>query len=251
VTHSHDFRPVTTSERLDGFGPGPVRVADYPGASGRGVRVAVIDSGVHPAHPHVGPVAAGVSVDADGRIGVDTVDRLGHGTAVAAAIRDQAGDVEIVPVKVFDRQLRATVDALEAAIDWAVLAGVHMINLSLGTANPAHEARLTAAVDKAVAAGVVLVAAGPDGGTRWLPGSLRGALPVLLDWECRRDEVRISVDGPVTTHPRVVRASGYPRPIPGLSPERNLKGLSFAVANATGLLCLHLSSGLSPRHFKS
>ncbi len=227
---------------LEGFGPGTIRVADFGAAAGRGVRVAVIDSGVHPSHPHVGPVAAGVSVAADGRIGADALDRLGHGTAVAAAIRDQAGAVEIVPVKVFDRQLRATVDALEAAIDWAVQAGVDVINLSLGTANPAHEARLTAAVGTAVAAGVVLVAAGPDAGTRWLPGSLPGALPVLVDWECPRDEVRISVDGPVTTHRRIVRASGYPRPIPGISPERNLKGISFAVANATGLLALHLSS---------
>lgn len=233
---------------VEGFGPGIVRAADYPGATGRGVRVAVIDSGVHPSHPHVGPVAAGVSVDGDGRIGVDVVDRLGHGTAVAAAIRDKAAEAEIVPVKVFDRQLRATVDALEAAIDWAVRAGVHVINLSLGTANPAHEDRLMTAVGKAVAAGVVLVAAGPDGGTRWLPGSLRGALPVLLDWDCPRDEVRISVDGPVTTHPRIVRASGYPRPIPGLPPERNLKGISFAVANASGVLALHLSSGRAPGH---
>jgi subtilisin family serine protease len=226
---------------LDGFGPGAVRVADYGGASGRGVRVAVIDSGVHATHPHVGEVTDGAGVDAAGRIGPDAVDRLGHGTAVAAAIRDKAADAEIVPVKVFDRELRATVAALEAAIDWAVQASVQVINLSLGTANPAHEPRLAAAVGRAVAAGVILVAAGPDGGTRWLPGSLPGALPVLLDWTCPRDEVRVSLDSPVTTHPRIVRASGYPRPIPGVSPERNLKGISFAVANTTGLLCVHLS----------
>lgn len=227
---------------LAGFGPGPVRASDYPGATGRGVRVAVIDSGVHPAHPHVGAVATGVGIAADGRLGSDTVDRLGHGTAVAAAIRDQAAEAEIVPVKVFDRELRATVDALESGIDWAIGAGVHVINLSLGTANPAHEPRLAAAVARAVASGVILVAAGPDAGTRWLPGSVPGALPVLLDWDCPRDEVRVSVAGPVTTHRVIARASGYPRPIPGVPPERNLKGLSFAVANATGLLCLHLSS---------
>lgn len=34
----------------------------------------------------------------------------------------------------------------------------------------------------------------------------------------------------------VARASGYPRPIPGVPPERNLKGISFAVANVTGVL---------------
>jgi hypothetical protein len=32
------------------------------------------------------------------------------------------------------------------------------------------------------------------------------------------------------------RATGVPRPIPGVPPERNLKGLSFAVANVTGIL---------------
>jgi subtilisin family serine protease len=230
------------TDRLAGFGPGTVRAADYPGATGRGVRIAVIDSGVHPAHPHVGVVSVGIGFAPEASPVADTVDRLGHGTAVAAAIRDHAPEAGIVPVKVFDRELRATAEVLEAAIDWAVRAGVDVINLSLGTANPAHEPRLCAAVERAAAAGVLLVAAGPDGGVRWLPGSLPGAVPVLVDWQCPRDEVRVSVDGPVTTHRAIVRASGYPRPIPGVPPERNLKGVSFAVANATGLLALHLSA---------
>lgn len=232
---------------LHGFGPGTVRRADYPGVTGRGVRVAVIDSGVHPSHPHVGAVSQGVAIGPVGQQLADTVDRLGHGTAVAGAIRDHAPEAEILPVKVFDRELRATAEALEAAIDWAVGAAVDVINLSLGTANPAHEGRLRAAVDRAVANGVTLVAAGPDGGVRWLPGSLPGTLPVLLDWACPREAVRVSVDGPVTTHRLIVSASGFPRPIPGVPPERNLKGVSFAVANATGLLCLHLSQRRRPR----
>jgi subtilisin family serine protease len=227
--------------RLAGFGPGVVAARAYAGADGRGVRVAVIDSGVHPSHPHLGAVAAGVHVDGRGGLGADTVDRLGHGTAVAAAIRDKAPAADIVPVRVFDRELRATAEALERAIDWAVDAAVDVINLSLGTANPAHEPRLARALARASAAGVLLVAAGPDAGIRWLPGSLAGSVPVLLDWDCPRDEVRVSVEGPVTTHAVVVRASGYPRPISGVPPERNLKGLSFAVANATGIICLHLS----------
>ena len=32
------------------------------------------------------------------------------------------------------------------------------------------------------------------------------------------------------------RASGYPRPIPGVPREKNLAGISFAVANATGFI---------------
>jgi hypothetical protein len=37
--------------------------------------------------------------------------------------------------------------------------------------------------------------------------------------------------------------SGYPRPVPGVPPERNLKGISFAVANVTGLLAREMSAG--------
>jgi hypothetical protein len=41
-------------------------------------------------------------------------------------------------------------------------------------------------------------------------------------------------------------ASPFPRPIPGVVMERNLSGVSFAVANATGLLArvLELEPGL-------
>lgn len=224
---------------------GILSAARYPDATGSGVRVAVIDSGVHPGHPHVGVVHAGVSFDATGTRGDDTVDRLGHGTAVTAAIREKAPRSEIIPVKVFDRELRATSEALVAAIDWAIDAGVHLINLSLGTANPAHQVRLGEALVRAARSGIGLVAAAEQDATRWLPGSLPLAIGVTLDWTCPREEalVDISQEGPVRR--LRMRASGYPRPIPGVPPERNLKGLSFAVANGTGLLCLHLSKARS------
>lgn len=229
-------------DRLASLDPGSLSQAGYPGITGAGVRVAVIDSGVHPAHPHVGTVEAGVSFDENGAQGLDAVDRLGHGTAVAAVIREKAPDSVLVPIKVFDRDLRATVGALVAAIDWAIAARVHAINLSLGTANPGHESRLVEALVRATHAGVVLVAAGEQDGTRWLPGSLPGAVSVALDWTCARDcaVVERADDGRL-----LLKASGYPRPIPGVSPERNLKGLSFAVANATGLVCLHIARDLS------
>ena len=55
--------------------------------TGRGVRVAVIDSGVNTTHPHVGEVAGGIAIDEQGIERADYLDRLGHGTAVTAAIR--------------------------------------------------------------------------------------------------------------------------------------------------------------------
>ena len=64
-----------------------LRVDDLRPATGQGVRIVIVDSGVHPSHPHVGGVAGGVSVSASGELGTDYLDRLGHGTAVTAAIR--------------------------------------------------------------------------------------------------------------------------------------------------------------------
>ena len=81
----------------------------------RPVRVAVIDSGVHAAHPHVQGVSGGVGIDSTGRAHDDYVDRLGHGTAVTAVIREKAPSAEILAVKVFDRELAATGMALVAA----------------------------------------------------------------------------------------------------------------------------------------
>jgi hypothetical protein len=69
-------------------------------------------------------------------------------------------------------------------------------------------------------------------GTKWLPGSLAGVVGVGLDVGCARNELRIGeIDGVP-----VFLASGFPRPIPGVPTERNLQGISFAVANATGFL---------------
>ncbi len=197
------------------------------------VRIAVIDSGVHASHPHVNGVAGGVSITPDGREEADYVDRLGHGTAVTAAIREKAFDAEIYAVKVFHDSLATRIESLVHALDWSAQNGMHLINLSLGTDNPRHEAVLRAAVDRLTGQGIKLIAAYEDAGVRWLPGSIAGVLPVVVDWQCPRDEYRTSLlaDGRTLYH-----ASGFPRPIPGVAPERNLKGISFAVANVTGLI---------------
>lgn len=205
------------------------------------MRIGVIDSGVHAAHPHIHGVAGGVAILPGGREEPDFTDRLGHGTAVTAVICEKAPEAEIFAVKIFHDSLATRIESLVRAIDWCVGRGMHLINLSLGTANAAHEPVLRATVERVSAAGVVLVAAHEDGGVRWLPGSLPGALPVALDWDCPRDELRSSTlpDGRILYH-----ASGFPRPVPGLPAERNLKGISFAVANASGLLARGGPAGL-------
>lgn len=197
------------------------------------VRVAVIDSGVHAAHPHVQSVAGGVSIASDGSEKPNFTDRIGHGTAVAAAIREKAPEAAIFAVKIFHQRLASRIQPLVRAIEWCVEHDMHFINLSLGTTNPQHEAALAPAVELAISRGIVLVSAYEDGGVFYLPGSMPGATPVVLDWDCPRDEYRAALLADGRT---LYRASGYPRPIPGVSPENNLQGISFAVANVTGLL---------------
>jgi hypothetical protein len=224
-----------------------LRVSDLDDLCGRGVRVAVVDSGVHAAHPHVQGVQGGVGICADGAEQDDYVDRLGHGTAVAAAIREKAPAAELLAVKVFDRELSTTGAALAAALAWARRARTRLVNLSLGTTNRAHEAALGAEIDAAVAGRVIVVAARPTPDARWLPGALPGVVAVELDMSLERDacDVEVARDGRI-----VVRACGLPRPIPGVPPERNLRGPSFAVANASGLLARALeavSAGMDVR----
>jgi subtilisin family serine protease len=201
------------------------------GSTGKGVRVAVIDSGVHARHPHIGGVAGGVAIVPELNEN-DYTDRIGHGTAVMAAIKEKAPDAEYFAVRVFYSSLRTTVDLLLRAFEWCLTNRIDVINLSLGTANPAHRERFTRAVAQALEMGAVLVAARDSEGVPVLPGALPGVIGVNLDWECPRDlyYCRPSPDG------LAVVASGYPRSLPGVPPARNLHGISFAVANTTGFV---------------
>jgi hypothetical protein len=219
-----------------------ITTSELPGRTGRGIRIAVVDTGIHAGHPHLGTVEPGIAFDHSGEPYQDVVDRLGHGTAVAAAIHEKAPEAVLVPIKVFDRRLSTTGQALAAAIRWAVMQKVDLINLSLGTTNIDHRQMLGEVVAGANDAGARIVAAAPTEEHAWLPGGLPGVTAVELDWSCPRDscEVVTNDDGEVR-----VRASGFPRPIPGVSPDQNLKGQSFAVANATGLFALALEDGWS------
>ncbi len=199
------------------------------GFSGRGVRVAVIDSGVNPAHPHVMGVAGGVAISAQGETEA-YLDYLGHGTAVTAAIREKAPEALLYAVKVFDRALSTNMETIIRALEWCIANQMQIINLSLGTGNPSHRQRFERLLDRATESGAVLVAATEDSGTPVLPGCLPPAIAVGLDWECPRESYRCALIGPRPTF----FASGYPRSLPGVPRERNLHGISFAVANMAG-----------------
>jgi len=197
----------------------------------RPVRVASIDSGVNPAHPHVRPIAGGVHITSDGADD-DYIDRLGHGTAVAGAIRDKAPAAEIFAVKVFDRDLATAGAILLRALDWCLDQEMDFINLSLGTLNSDYVAAFEDKIARARDVGARIIAAYEMKGRLAFPGSLDGVTGVLLDQQCPRDQFReIRKDGRT-----LYAACGYPRDIPGIPPNYNLQGISFAVANVTGFL---------------
>ena len=188
------------------------------------MRVAVIDSGIHPGHEHVGAVAGGVGVT-DSGFTSDILDRIGHGTAVAGAIREKAPEAELYAVKVFDRRLSTNIERILRALEWCLDQRMEVINLSLGTTNPAHRERF----QRLLGSGAWVVSAADR-----LPGSLPSVIGVASDEGCPRQAFRYR-DG-------VFYASPYPRSIPGVPPRGNLQGVSFAVANMTGFVA-HILGG--------
>jgi subtilisin family serine protease len=199
--------------------------------TGKGVRIAVIDSGVHPDHPHIRAdrILPGTAILSDGSMLTGdgaALDRLGHGTAVTAAIQEKAPDAEILPIRVFHDALKTSARALAAAIGHSLDLGADVINLSLGTANQAHHALFSGLAVRAATQASLIVAAREANGAPCLPGALEGVLGVGLDWDVPR-ETWLVRDG-------VFYASGYPRPIPGVAQRHNLYGISFATAQASG-----------------
>lgn len=203
------------------------------------VRVAVIDSGVNQRHPHISAIAGGVAAPFPAVPGSEYAaavagynDTLGHGTAVMAAIQEKAPSAEYFAVKLFDASLRASTGDLFQALHWAIDHRMDVINLSLGTRNPNYSGRFSEIVARAAERGSVIVAARESQGELCYPGCLPGVVSVGLDWDCPRDGFRYSE----TSQGAVFHASGYPRSLPGVPRERNLNGISFAVANMTGFV---------------
>jgi|GEM_PF-117775 len=122
------------------------------GATGAGVRVAVVDSGVEAGHFMLeGSVdeqgCIDFSVDGDGAVVITEGphdDVYGHGTACAGIIHALAPEATITSVRVLGPGLRGKAAAFHAGLQWAVEQEFDVINLSLGAgkrdwAFPFHE----------------------------------------------------------------------------------------------------------------
>ena len=166
---SEPFRPEAI-RTLAAYGPLAkiTREWAWGGSAGRGVRVAVIDSGVEHDHPALeGSVRGGVNIDYDERAddnlryeAVDQpVDGFGHGTACAGIIHALAPQAEIYSVRVLGKEARGRSIQFAAGIDWAVEKGMQVINMSLSTSREEYYAIFHKLVDEAYFKNILLVSA--------------------------------------------------------------------------------------------
>jgi len=114
----------------------------YGDGTGRGVRVAVIDSGVDASHPAVRHVEGYVAFEHDPgadrelrRVEGPHDDLYGHGTACGGIIRSLAPEVELFSVRVLGQRLTGKAYVFAAALEWCIDNRMDVVNLSLSTSN--------------------------------------------------------------------------------------------------------------------
>lgn len=147
--------------------------------------VAVLDTGVDLGHPDLkGRLIPGTDI---GSGDSNPSDENGHGTHVAGIVAAASGNargvsgtaprVVVMPVKVASDNGSIWDIAVAKGMDWAIARGARVINLSLGGDNSSPT--VNAAIDRARARGVVVVAAaGNDGGPVSQPAAYSPALAV-------------------------------------------------------------------------
>jgi subtilisin family serine protease len=143
--------------------PGEVtREWAWGGATGAGIRVCVLDSGIELDHPLVGPVQRSVAARKDGDAVVveDDADGdlCGHGTACAGIIRSLAPDCELVSVRVLGAGYTGSAGAMLAGLEWAIEQGFDVVNMSLSTTKKQYVDRLHELADIAYFKRTMLVA---------------------------------------------------------------------------------------------
>lgn len=204
----------TSEYRRSNAATGVNALAAYQaGATGRGIVVGVVDSGIDPDGPEFAGRISAASADLAGNRGIADPD--GHGTAVAGVIAAARNDIGTHGVAFDSTILALRTDSpgtcggtgdgcshndnnIAAAIDRAIANNARVINMSLGGSPP--NGTLVAAINRATAAGIVLVisagndrTANPDEfalvaldaaarGQVIIAGALSGSLSVLADF---------------------------------------------------------------------
>ncbi|WP_344364637.1 S8 family serine peptidase [Arthrobacter humicola] len=153
-------------------------------ATGSGIKVAVLDSGVATDNPDINPK---VALRANFSTAATNEDNYGHGTHVAGIVGASANNTigvagvcpgcTVLAGKVLNDSGIGSSSSLANGIDWAVTNGAKVINMSLGVR---ASRTLETAVNNAWSKGVVLVAAAGNGGnqSKIYPGAYPNVIAV-------------------------------------------------------------------------
>ena len=144
---------------------------------GRGVKVAVIDTGIDLTHAAFqGKLDTANAKDyIDGDMSPQEVngatsgysEGYGHGTAVADIVLQIAPNATILPIRVLDSSGNGDTATIASAISYAADMGAKVINLSLGSSSPTSS--INKAIQDVISRGVAVVcAAGNTGNTNVL-----------------------------------------------------------------------------------
>lgn len=141
--------------------------------TGRGIRLAILDSGVDLAHP-----------DLEARIvearsfvpGCSPQDDLGHGTHCAGTVAGGtdpkgrrygiASGAHIFVGRVLDETGRTEAASVIAGMEWAVSLDCHVISMSIGTLHNEQSAEFESAGRRALDAGCLVIAAAGNSAAR-------------------------------------------------------------------------------------
>lgn len=188
----HGDEVVTTRRLLEPI----TREWAYGDGTGRGVRVAVVDSGIEADHPLVGPVTRAISVAVDraaeGNVRFDEGphdDLYGHGTACAGIIRSLAPEVEMISIRVLGENLRGSAFAFAHGLDWCIDNDVDVVNLSMSTANEDYLLDFHDLVDAAAYEGTLVVSAMNNERRTTIPSEFAGVFSVACGPGADRERI--------------------------------------------------------------
>lgn len=222
--------------------------------SGRGVRVAIVDTGVEVEHPALeGAVKSSHEVVFQGRRLMcrpsRSGDPVGHGTACAGIIHSLAPQAELHSLRVIGRDASGTLDQLIFGLRWAIEQKMDIINLSLGTVQKRQISTMQELIDRAYYNGQIVVAAANNHRQVCYPAYF--ASLVAVDNQAFDDpeafHYRLGEPIELVAHGIYVKA-----PSPG-GGYRWFTGTSFACPHISGLTARLRSEmpGLTPFQLKS
>jgi subtilisin len=228
----------------------------WGGATGAGVKIAIVDTGIEDGHPSVGSVQGAVALeyDPDSPSGVRITegpheDLFGHGTACAGIVRSLAPECELYSVRVLGARMTGKGFVFAAGLRWCVENGIQVANLSLSTGARAYWGRFHEVVDQAYFARTMLVSAIANVRGPSYPSEFAGVFSVAATDSTDPFEVRYNPRGPAE-----FGAPGIDLDV-AWNKGAMIRGTgnSFAAPHVAGLITLILSKhpGLTPFQVKT